>query len=135
MNVNSQYFDKEQIEAGEMQHLLEFLMNEAYGKGKYYNDIHIKPSDCGAFTVEWVQVPWDHDFGGSFQYVDSDEVVMKECEMPDGSYQYFKTDDDFLEAVQEFLNEHPTYTKSSVTGRWYDRAEYEANLKTEGSDE
>jgi hypothetical protein len=91
-NVNSQYFDDEQVKEGQLTSFINLLNNEAYGAGKYYNDIHIKPADCGAYIVEWVQVPWDGAFGGSFQYVAEDEKIMIEFTGPDSTVYYAKSD-------------------------------------------
>lgn len=123
------YFNKAMIVAGQFNSFLKELMDQSYDDGEYYNDIHIIPADCNAFTIEWIQLPWSHDYGGSFEYVDDDQVVLREYEMPDGTYQYFETEDDKLEAVKDFLDLHPTY-KQDQYGRWYDEAEVMA-LKEE----
>ena len=87
--INKQYFSKEQVEAGEFKQLLDFLMESSYGVSKYYNDIHIKPEDCGAFIIEWQNIPWDKSFGGHFEYIDEDdEEVIKKITYPDGSYDW-----------------------------------------------
>lgn len=131
MEKNSMYFSKEMIEEGQLTSFLRELLEQSYGKGGYYNDIHVLPADLGAFVVEWVQLPWDHDYGGSFQYVDDDQVVMREYEMPDGTYQYFETEDEQAEALKDFLGSHPTYRQDQY-GRWYDEAEIEALKKELG---
>ena len=51
-DVNSQYFDEEQVKAGEFSEFLSLLMKQCYGKGNNYNDTHIRPEDCGAFSIE-----------------------------------------------------------------------------------
>lgn len=81
MKTNTQYFSKEQIEAGEFDAFLKVLMNQAYGKGNRYNDIRIHPEDCGAFSIDWVELPWDGAYGGSFMYVEEDEVIMLERQL------------------------------------------------------
>ena len=63
-DVNSQYFDEEQVKAGELYEFLSLLMKQCYGKGNNYNDIHIRPEDCGAFSIEWASSPWDHSYPG-----------------------------------------------------------------------
>lgn len=125
MGKNSMYFNKEMIDAGQLTSFLRELMEQSYGEGGYYNDIHVFPTDLGAFVVEWAQVPWDQAYGGSFQYVEDDQVVMSEYKMPDGAYQYFETEEDYTEAVKDFLNSHSTY-KQDQYGRWYDEATVEA---------
>ena len=122
--MNSQYFSKEQIEAGEMQKLLDFLMSEAYGAGDHYNDIHIKPEDCGAFVVEWVQVPWDHQFGGHFELIEEDQVVMLERIFPDNHTELCYDEEDFNNRLKEFLEENPGWEMTSY-GTWTNRIENE----------
>ena len=121
-NVNSQFFDKKQIEQGQMTKLLDYLMSEAYDKGDYYNDIHIKPCDCEAFIVEWVQVPWSHEFGGSFQYINDDQVVLTEYKLPDGSYVDLASDDDFKDYLDSWLEENPGWVKTQY-GTWTNEIE------------
>lgn len=110
--MNSQYFSKEQVANGEMQKLLDFLMSEAYGSGDHYNDIHIYPSDMGAFVIEWEQTPWSHDYGGKFEYIDEEHVVMLEKRFPDGSYELFHDEEEFNEQFNEWLKENPGWVKT-----------------------
>ena len=122
--MNSQYFSKEQIKAGEMQKLLDFLMAEAYGAGDHYNDIHIKPEDCGAFVVEWAQVPWSHDWGGQFVLLKEGQVIMTEYIFPDNHTELCYDEEDFNERLEEFLKENPGWEKTSY-GTWTNRIENE----------
>lgn len=101
--VNSMYFSKEMTDAGELTAFIEYLMNLSYGKGDYYNDIRIHPADCGAFDVEWIQVPWDREFGGEFKYVGEDQKIFTEYHMPDGTYMSFETKEDYEEEKEEIL--------------------------------
>lgn len=61
--MNRQYFSKEQIAAGELNDFLDVLLKQCYGKGDCYNDIHIKPEDCGSFVVEWETNPRSGEWG------------------------------------------------------------------------
>lgn len=113
--INRMYFTDSMVESGEMAKFIETLCAQAYCKQDpdiaLYNDIRIHPEDCGAFSVEWVQLPWDGAYGGNFQYVDEDEVVCFEREMPDRSYQYFASEDEYrerLEAMQEAMRQDET---------------------------
>lgn len=63
--MNSMYFDKNS--RGRMISLLELLLDMSYDDSGRYNDIHIKPEDCGAFSVEWSQEPWSEP-DGEFKY-------------------------------------------------------------------
>lgn len=103
--MNTQYFSKEQVEAGELTALLTVLMNQAYGKGNRYNDIRIHPEDCGAFSIEWVEIPWDHAYGGEFRYISEDETVFLERQMPNGTYEYFSDEDEYQERLKQ-LSKH-----------------------------
>ena len=124
--MNSQYFSKEQIKAGEMQKLLDFLMVEAYGAGDHYNDIHIKPEDCGAFVVEWEQVPWSHEWGGHFEFINEDlgQVTMIEKIFPDNHTELCYNEEDYQERLDEFLKENPGWVKTSY-GTWTNEIENE----------
>ena len=110
-DVNSQYFDEEQVKAGELSEFLSLLMKQCYGKGNNYNDIHIRPEDCGAFSVEWASSPWDHSYGGRFEYVGEDQTVMTEYAFPDDHYEMCFDEEDFNQRLTEFLNDHPEYNK------------------------
>ena len=115
---NSQYFSKEQVESGSASAFIKMLMDMCYeDNNPSYNDIHIQPEDCGAFTVQWIQVPWDHDYGGTFQYVDEDHVVARECEFPDKSFHLFYDDEDAELEFNQWLEEHPEY-KKDAGGHW-----------------
>ena len=112
-NVNSQYFHDEQVKAGELSEFVSLLMKQCYGKGDNYNDIHIRPEDCGAFSVEWASSPWDHSYGGRFEYVEEDQAVMTEYTFPDNHCEMCFDEEDFKERLTEFLNDHPEYNKKS----------------------
>ena len=112
-DVNSQYFDEEQVKAGELYEFLSLLMKQCYGKGNNYNDIHIRPEDCGAFSIEWTTSPWDHSYGGRFEYVGEDQTVMTEYIFPDNHYEMCFDEEDFNQRLAEFLNDHPEYNKKS----------------------
>jgi len=105
--MNTQYFSKEMVERGELEELVRFLNKQAYSgqeDGKLFNDIHIVPDDCGAFLVEWEQVPFDRSYGGSFKFVETDEgeIVALEKKMPYGEYRLFYNKEQYEEALQEY---------------------------------
>lgn len=124
MCVNSQSFSKEQIENNEMTEFVNMLCKLSYGEGSTYNDIRIRPTDCGGFVVEWAEVSWDHQYGGSFEYVDDDQVVVKEYIFPDNHTELCYNDDDFNERLEEFLKENPGWEKTSY-GTWTNTIENE----------
>lgn len=111
-NMNSMYFSEKEVDA--MYALIRFLNEQSY-KSEYYNDIHIFPADLGAFIVEWAQNPWNHSYGGNFVYVDENQMVCTELKYPDGTFEYVG---DPEEALKEWLEEHPGWTKDDW-GNWY----------------
>lgn len=111
-NMNSMYFGKKELDA--MYELVRFLNEQSY-KSESYNDIHIFPADLGAFIVEWAQVPWDHSYGGNFRYVDDNQTVCTELRYPDDTFGYVE---DPEEALKEWLEEHPGWTKDEW-GYWH----------------
>ena len=121
-DVNSQYFSAERVKAGAMSTFLSTLFDWAYGQdddtGGTYNDVHVYPADCGAFIVEWAQVPWDHSYRGGFQYVAEDQVVLVERGYPDGSYDFFPSEEEYQTALADWLLAHPEY-KRDHWGHWY----------------
>lgn len=84
--MNSQAFTPEQVENGELNDLIEYLLNFNKKSDKSYMDIHIT-SDSYCTIVEWVEIHYDFKGEcGEFKFVDSDEYVMKEIRFPDGHY-------------------------------------------------
>ena len=126
--INSQYFSKQQVENGEMTEFINLLCKLSYGEGSNYNDIRIKPEDLGAFVVEWAEVPWSHQYGGSFVYVEEDEVVVKEYTFPDNHIELCYDEDDYNERLKDFLEEHPEWEKTEY-GTWTNKKENEAFAK------
>lgn len=130
MELNSMYFSKEQVEAGEMIEFLNILLKQSYGVSKYYNDIHIKPDDCGAFVIEWVNVPWSHDWGGRFEYLDDDQYSMTEYCFPDRHYELLRDKEEYDERLKEFLKENPGWEMTDY-GTWVNTIENEKWLEQE----
>lgn len=126
--VNRMYFSKEAVENGELQKLIDYLMSYSYSDNdrqnfQLYCDIHIRPEDIGAFVVEWTQEPWSGDWGGSFQYVDEDQLVMTEYEMPDGHFVYFENEEEYRDHLEEWLKENPKWHKHPLMNRWVENEE------------
>lgn len=123
--MNSMYFSKEDVEAGLMSELINYLCKYSYESGPrdlaHYNDIHIIPEDCEAFVVEWEQRPWSRDYGGKFEYVDEGQVVCNEVEFPDKHFEYTPEDPD--EAINEWLEDNPAWEKDSW-GHWHETDMY-----------
>ena len=124
--MNSQYFSEEQVKAGEMDAFLKALRAQDYGKGGYYNDVHIKPADCGAYSVDWAQLRWEGDEDKGFEYIDSEHVIMLEKEMPDGTFEQFFNEDDYGMILKDWLENQEKdglIWKKNEYGRWYEEGE------------
>ena len=127
--MNSQYFSEEQVKAGEMDAFLKALRAQDYGKGGYYNDVHIKPVDCGAYSVDWSQLRWEDDEDKGFEYIDSEHVIMLERDFPDNTSGYFMDEQDYNDQLEEWLEnqkEAGLIWKKNQYGRWYEEGEQKA---------
>lgn len=137
--MNSQYFSEEQAKSGELDSFLKALRSMDYGKGDSYNDVHVKPADCGAYVVEWEQMRWEGEENKGFKFIDYEHAVMLEKEFPDGSSDFFYDEEDYKQRLEEWLEEEEKQGriwKKNQYGRWYDQTEqdrWEAWLKKEGN--
>lgn len=111
--INSMYFNKEQFENGEMDKFIRQLNDMSYGKGNQQVQILIKPADCGAYIVEFVQIPWDHSYGGHFEYINEEHVVMLERQYPDGTFGQFFDEADYNQALEDWLLENPDWQQTN----------------------
>jgi len=116
--INKMYFSREAVRAGELNDLLNLLMTQSYGKSEHKNDIHIYAEDCGAFILEWANIPWDKSYGGRFEYIAEGQCIMLEKELPDGTIALVFDEEEYKDQLTEFLKEHPEY-KQNQFGRWY----------------
>lgn len=99
MPVNRMYFDKTAVESGLMLNFVSTLTDMCYeDNDKLFNDIRIRPCDCGAFEVLWVQTRWDHAYGGKWEYVDENHEVCHVAYYEDGHCEYYP---DWLEPCVE----------------------------------
>lgn len=99
-----------------------------------YNEIHIYQEET-LIIIEWNQVPYSRDWGGRFEYVDEDHVVMKQVCFPDRHYETL-FDDEEEGRLKEWLEENPGWVKNSW-GLWTNeienerlREEFEKTVKT-----
>ena len=122
-SYNRMYFSKEDVEAGLMSELISFLCKYSYESGPrglaHYNDIHINPEDCGAFSVEWVQRPWSNEYGGRFEYLQEDQMPCYEFQFPDGHYIYTPEPEEDLEI---WLKDNPGWYKDDW-GHWHQKCD------------
>lgn len=105
--MNSMAFVPEDKE--NMKKLLKYLV-EDYDSKEYYNEVHIT-NDGYCTIIEWDSVPFDGSFGGKFEYVDEDHLVVKDVQFPDNHYEYL-TDDYEEDAIKEWLEENPGWEKT-----------------------
>ena len=114
-------------EAEQARKLIEFLVDENINNNsKHYNDIHIT-TDGYCTIIEWDRVPYDHEFGITFQPVDSDEIVAKEVRFPDDHYEYLSAEQE-EEAIKYWLEDNPGWEKDKY-GHWYNIEENEKAQK------
>ena len=139
--MNSQYFSKEQLAAGEVNEFLNLLIKQSYGKGDCYNDIHVVPCDLGAVMVEWESNPWSGEYGGKWKYVqeDDEEVVAKYYYFPDESSVLCESEEVFNDYLKDWLEEHKEedWAKNEY-GKWYSKKQqrdWEEELKRETLDD
>ena len=122
--VNTQYFSKAMVENGDLQKFLSTLFEQCYsdniGDLTYYNDVHVYPCDLGAFEVEWIQDTWKSEFKSSQGFVplDIDEYTVKDYEFPDKHYEAFTSEEEFNEALQEWLQDNPGWKKHHMMNVW-----------------
>lgn len=110
---NSMYFTDLNEATEFIKHLHQLSLSDS---DDLYNDIHTYTEEH-AVIVEWEQIPYEHEYGGTFQYVDEDEEVMLYRTFPDNHGEYFHDEGEFNEALTEWLRENPGYVKNSW-GRW-----------------
>ena len=122
--VNSVYFNKEQFENGEMDKFIHQLNELSYGSGHNMFQVLIRPEDCGAYVVEFVQVCWEEAYGEGFRYVRSDQKIYSEYRLPDNSYIEFETDEEYNEYLEDWLKENPGWVKTFY-GTWTNEIENE----------
>lgn len=116
-DINSMWFD----DYRKVLELIEYLLKI---NNTHYNDIRIKPEETGIYVVEWAQLPWSGDYGGHFEYVGEDQVVMTDYTLPDNTTVRLLDDDEFKDYFNEWLKEHPGWVKTPY-GTWTDEIENE----------
>jgi len=108
------------------QKLLDTLLDYNSDKDEnYYNDIHIYQEES-FIVIEWEHVPYSHEWGGQFKYVDYDEYIMKEVNFPDNHYE-FVFPEDVNNRLKEWHEEHPEWVMNEF-GMWT-KKEPETRLK------
>lgn len=114
--MNSKAFIPEEVEKGIHFDLINYLLDYNSKSEYYYYDIHIT-TDGFCVIVEWENLPYDGSYGGRFEYVEEDQYIMTEKQMPDDTYIMVHDEDEYNELLDEFLKENPGYYKNEW-GRW-----------------
>lgn len=70
-----------------------------------YNDIHIYQED-EFIVVEWVQIPYNHEYGGKFEFVDENQSIVTEFTYPDGEYGYAFDKEDKNKLIEDWYNKN-----------------------------
>lgn len=129
-------------EKKKLQEFLDYLLAYNAEVSELYMDIHIYQEDL--FTmVDWDQVPYDHEWGGQFKYVDWDQIVVKEVGFPDGHYEYALDEEHEKQLWDDFHKQHPewvktewgTWTNEEENAKFRKRVEKTSTKPTEWDDE
>lgn len=118
-NYNSMYFENLNEAVSFIEHLHQISKNS----DELFNDIHTYMEESGVI-VEWVQVPYNHDYGGQFKYVGEDQYIMTEYKFPDNHYEYLNDIDEYEERLNDWLKENPGWKLTSY-GMWTNTIENE----------
>ena len=118
-DYNTIYFTREHIEAGILNDFLLFMYKYSINSS-IYADIHIKQIDFGELEVEWVYTSKDESWGGSFEYVGEDQIVLNRVIFPDNHYEYL-TNREAEFAVEDWAKEN-NYIKNNF-GQWEKKEE------------
>lgn len=118
---NCDSFTPEEVKKGFHLNLLNTLLKYNMESEDYYNDIHIT-TDGYCLIIEWDKIPYSHEYGGSFKYVDESEVVMLEKIFPDNHIELCYNEEDYQERLAEFLKENPGWVKTEY-GTWRNEVE------------
>ncbi len=86
-NINQQSFTPEEVKKGMHLDLIKYLLDYNEKSKDHYNEIMIT-TDGYCTIIEWVNLPYDKDFGGHYEYINEDdgEHIMIEYKLPDNSY-------------------------------------------------
>ena len=119
--MNSQTFTPEEVKIGLHLDLIRHLLKMNEQSDTHYNEIKVW-TDGYCTIVDWVQRNYNDDYcDDRFELLQSDELIMKEVEFPDGHYDYF-TRESADKALDEWLIEHPSWKRTQY-GQWYNEEE------------
>lgn len=120
MDYNSMTFMKEDIDNGLHLKLIDFLINL---RGKTWDSLDIRvQSNAYCVTVDWCDKQSNDNFSG-FQYLEEDDVIMREVRFPDGHYEYLLKED-INAALDAWKQSNPQWHMTSY-GTWTNDEENE----------
>ena len=122
-NYNSMAFTPEEVARGQHLKLLKTLFElNADKEDDSYNDIHIW-TDGYCTIIDWVD--YSREFGGGkFEFVPGDGYILREFSFPDNHYEMFADEEEFNEALKDWLEENPGWVKTPY-GTWTNEIENE----------
>lgn len=97
--MNSISFTPQQVERKLHLKLLEYFDEFNQDNDSRYVEVHIM-NDGFCTIIEWEVVPYNHEYGGQFKYVDEEHEVVKQVIFPDNHYEYLPDGE-----VDEYLNQ------------------------------
>lgn len=115
MKYNEMAFTPEEVDKGMHLKLLSYLLSYSTDSESSYNDIHIT-TDGYCTIIQWVVVSLDNMDAPRFKFVDYDEFIMRELDLPDKSIEYVFPDE-YDSRLKEWCEEHPNY-KKNYYGIW-----------------
>lgn len=114
---NTQAFVPEEVEQGLFNKLIEYFLFYNKTSQEHYIDFHVT-TDGYCTIVDWIEVPYNHEWGGSFEYVQVDEYVMHDLELPDGTYMRSTNEIEDKEIIDDFIANNPDYEYDWALKKW-----------------
>lgn len=116
-NYNSMSFTPEEVEQGLHTKLIKYLLDYNKNCEKHYNDIHIT-TDGYCLIVEWTNLPYDHAWGGRFEYLEENEYKVHYFSLPDETSISSVDKNEDKEIVEDFIEKHPGWTYNWSSETW-----------------
>lgn len=116
-NYNTASFTPEEVAAGFLTDLLNYLTDYNRKNDKRYYDIHIT-TDGYCSIVEWCEITYDFKYEcGKFEFVDGNEEIVHDLQLPDGTYIRVARDQEDIE-IEEYEQDHPEWKWDRINLKW-----------------